>query len=85
VATADRKSAGISSGAHDDSIRLAELMHEVWLAKKIIELVCSGHLAPAGHDYTRKLDDTGWHSSGTAGPASQLRYRCASGSCARSS
>jgi hypothetical protein len=34
---------------------LIELMHAVWLAKKIIELVCSGTLAQAAQDYTREL------------------------------
>jgi hypothetical protein len=32
---------------------LIELMHPVWLAKKIIELVCSGTLA---QDYTLELN-----------------------------
>ena len=31
-------------------------MHAVWLAKKIIELVCSGTLAQAAQDYTRELN-----------------------------
>ena len=35
---------------------LIELMHAVWLAKKIIELVSSGTLAQAAHDYTRELN-----------------------------
>jgi hypothetical protein len=35
---------------------LVELMHAVWLAKKIIELVCSGVLAQAAQDYTLELN-----------------------------
>jgi hypothetical protein len=39
-----------------DAGALLELMHEVWLAKKIIELVCSGTLAQAAQDYTLELN-----------------------------
>jgi hypothetical protein len=39
-----------------DAGELIELMHAVWLAKKIIELVCSGILAQAAQDYTRELN-----------------------------
>jgi hypothetical protein len=39
-----------------DAVALTELMHAVWLAKKIIELVCSGTLAQAAQDYTRELN-----------------------------
>jgi hypothetical protein len=35
---------------------LIELMHAAWLAKKVIELVCSGNLAQAAQDYTRELN-----------------------------
>ena len=35
---------------------LIELMHAVWPAKKIIELVCSGTLAEAAQDYTLELN-----------------------------
>jgi hypothetical protein len=35
---------------------LIELLHAVWLAKKIIELVCSGTLAQAAQDYTLELN-----------------------------
>jgi hypothetical protein len=35
---------------------LIELMHAVWLAKKIIELVCSGTVAQAAQDYTLELN-----------------------------
>jgi len=33
-----------------------ELLHAAWLAKKIIELVCSGELAQAAQDYVRELE-----------------------------
>jgi hypothetical protein len=39
-----------------DTAALIELMHAVWLAKKIIELVCSGALAEAAQDYTLELN-----------------------------
>jgi hypothetical protein len=39
-----------------DAENLAELMHAVWLAKKIIELVCSGGLAQAAQDFTVALN-----------------------------
>ena len=35
---------------------LIVLMHAVWLAKKIIELVCSGTLVQAAQDYTLELN-----------------------------
>jgi hypothetical protein len=35
---------------------MIELMHTVWLAKKIIELVCSGTLAQTAQDYTLELN-----------------------------
>ena len=40
---------------HDPG-ELIELMHAAWLAKKIIELVCSGTLAQAAQDYTHELN-----------------------------
>jgi hypothetical protein len=42
--------------AGPDAENLAELMHAVWLAKKIIELVCSGGLAQAAQDFTVTLN-----------------------------
>jgi hypothetical protein len=35
---------------------MIELMHAVWLTKKIIELVCSGTLAQAAQDYALALN-----------------------------
>jgi hypothetical protein len=42
-----------TAGRGGDSGELAELLHAVWLAKKIIELVCSAELAQAAQDYVR--------------------------------
>jgi hypothetical protein len=39
-----------------DAGALIELMHAVWFAEKLIELVCSGALAQAAQDYTRELN-----------------------------
>ncbi len=41
---------GLDAGA------LIELVHAVWLAKKIIELVCSGPLVQSAQDYTVELN-----------------------------
>jgi hypothetical protein len=52
-------------------------MHAVWLAKKIIELVCSGTLAQAAQDYTRELNrasqEPGPHSTRRRSPALSTR------------
>jgi hypothetical protein len=48
---------GQQAAAHGREIgELSELLHAVWLAKKIIELVCSAELAQAAQDYVRELD-----------------------------
>jgi hypothetical protein len=56
---------------------LIELMHAVWLAKKIIELVCSGALAQAAQDYIRELNrasqDLGPYSTSRRSPALSAR------------
>ena len=39
-----------------DGPSLIELMHTVWLAKKIIELVCSDGLAQAAQEYAQELN-----------------------------
>lgn len=39
-----------------DGPSLIELMHAVWLAKKIVELVCSGGLAQAAQEYAQELN-----------------------------
>jgi hypothetical protein len=61
---------------------LIELMHAVWPAKKIIELVCSGTLAEAAQDYTLELKrasrelspkGTGRRSPSFSGRERQLR------------
>lgn len=46
---------GTPSADDDDGPSLAELMHNVWLAKKVVELACSCYLAQAAHDYARGL------------------------------
>jgi hypothetical protein len=42
-------------------------MHAVWLAKKVIELVCSAEVAQAAHDYTRELNLGSKNFRGNAG------------------
>jgi len=43
-----------------DTVEIGELIHALWLAKKIIELVCSAQLAQSAQDYTRELDRCTW-------------------------
>jgi len=54
-------------------------MHAVWLAKKLIELVCSGALARAAQDYTRELNRASQelrpHSTSQRSPALSTRER----------
>jgi len=58
---------------------LLELMHAVWLAKKIIELVCSSALAQAAQDYTRELNRSSQelrpHSTSRRSPALSTREK----------
>ena len=54
-----------------DREKIAELMHAVWLAKKIIELVCSGEVAQAAHDYTRELNSGSKEFSRSGGGGGQ--------------
>lgn len=62
-----------------DAGALIELMHAVWLAKKIIELVCSGALAQAAQDYTLELNRASLelrpHSTSQRSPALSARER----------
>jgi hypothetical protein len=62
-----------------DAGDILELMHAVWLAKIIIELVCSGTLAQAAHDYTRGLNRASQelrsHGAGQRSPALSARER----------
>jgi len=62
-----------------DARDLIELMHAVWLAKKIIELVCSGTLAQAAQDYTRELNRASQelrpHSTSRRSPALSTREK----------
>jgi hypothetical protein len=58
---------------------MIELMHAVWLAKKIIELVCSGTLAQTAQDYTLALNqaskELGPRGTGHRSPALSSRER----------
>jgi hypothetical protein len=60
-----------------DAAALIELMHAVWLAKKLIELVCSGMLAQAAQDYTlvlnRASQEIRSHSTSRPSPALSAR------------
>ena len=62
-----------------DEAAMIELMHAVWLAKKIIELVCSGTLAQAAQDYTLVLNqasqELGPGGAGRRSPAMSSRER----------
>ena len=62
-----------------DEAPMVELMHAVWLAKKIIELVCSGTLAQAAQDYTLALSqasqELGPRGTGRRSPAMSGRER----------
>jgi hypothetical protein len=62
-----------------DEAPMIELMHAVWLAKKIIELVCSGTLAQAAQDYTLALNqasqELGPRGTGRRSPAMSSRER----------
>ena len=62
-----------------DPVALVELMHAVWLAKKIVELVCSGTLAQAAQDYTLQLNLSSQelvsHGTGRRSPALTDRER----------
>jgi hypothetical protein len=54
-------------------------MHAVWLAKKIIELVCSGTLAQAAQYYAQELNRASQelrpHSASQRSPALSARER----------
>ncbi|WP_141579617.1 hypothetical protein [Actinomadura sp. WMMA1423] len=45
----------LSMGAHVEEPEKWELLHSLWLAKKVFELVCSSSVAQAAHDYTLVL------------------------------
>jgi len=51
-------------GGPSEGADVGELTHALWLAKKIIELVCSAQLAQAAQDYTRELDRCTWELVG---------------------
>ena len=54
-----------------DADPLLELLHAVWLAKKMIELVCSAALAQAAQDYTEELARTS-REPGKAGASREV-------------
>lgn len=39
---------------------VADLTHALWLAKKLIELVCSAEVAQVAQEYTKELDRCTW-------------------------
>jgi hypothetical protein len=50
-----------ATGRHlADKAGLAERTHALWLAKKLVELVCSAEVAQAAQDYPQALDSTTW-------------------------
>jgi NADPH:quinone reductase-like Zn-dependent oxidoreductase len=63
--------------AGHDAGDLIELIHAVWLSKKIIELVCSGTLAQAAQDYTLELNRASkdLHPDGASCPSPALSVR----------
>jgi len=46
--------------SHAGDVEIGDLTHALWLAKKVIELVCSAEVAQAAQDYTRELDRCTW-------------------------
>jgi hypothetical protein len=64
LSAAERIETVRASAAYDHDraadVDIGELTHALWLAKKLIEIVCSAGLAQAAHDYTRELDRCTW-------------------------
>lgn len=64
LSAAERIETVRASAAYDHDraadVDIADLTHALWLAKKLIEIVCSAGLAQAAHDYTRELDRCTW-------------------------
>jgi hypothetical protein len=54
---------------------LDDRLHALWLAKKLLELVCSFGLASVAHKYTSTLHTLAWSSSTDKASASQKEYR----------
>jgi hypothetical protein len=69
----------LAAGEGSDLEQVTEQVHAVWLAKKVIELVCSGEVARAAHDYRRELNYgskefvAGGGSGGLSGRERELR------------
>jgi hypothetical protein len=53
----------------------ADLLRDLWLAKKLLELVCSFGLASVAHKYTSTLDVLAWSTSMEEASASQKSCR----------
>jgi hypothetical protein len=64
----------LQEGNRGKSAVITEQMHAVWLAKKVIELVCSANLAQAAQDYTEELNagSKEFARTGRAGGLSRL-------------
>jgi len=73
------KEDSLPRGKGSDLEQITEQMHAVWLAKKVIERVCSGEVARAAHDCTRELNygskelAVGGGSGGLSGRERELR------------
>jgi hypothetical protein len=61
LAAAQRVEQVIDNAAHraqpTDDTAVDELLHQLWLAKKLVELVCGHELASAAHDFTSTLEN----------------------------
>lgn len=65
----DRRSLGLPATDDPEDQQL----HDLWLAKKAVELVCSHTAAQAAHDYTRALHD---HLRNAASPERPAKRDC---------
>jgi hypothetical protein len=54
---------------------LDDRLHALWLAKKLLELVCGFDLASVAHKYTSTLHSLAWSTSIDEPSASQKKYR----------
>jgi len=63
--------------AHNASVikKIPELLHDMWLSKKVIELVCSGELAQIAHDYALDLNHHARELLNTGQSEHQLELR----------
>ncbi|GII87682.1 hypothetical protein Ssi03_56720 [Sphaerisporangium siamense] len=63
--------AGVSTASSDTE----EALHQLWLAKKSVELFCSPVMAQAAHDYTRALHLSLRRPADTIDPTAKGQYR----------